>query len=122
MYTAESRSLASLEVLVHAENTQVLTAIQWVTIPVQIDESLIEVAQSLPPDWRALPAPASTRAFGSRWVAEARSVALRVPSMIVGGEFNYLLNPHHPDFVKLERGKPISFSFDPRLSHRSSTA
>lgn len=94
-----------------------LAAIRWATIPVHIDEPLIEIADSLPDDWRQLPAPASTREFGSRWVAESRSVVLRVPSIVVDGEFNYLLNLRHPDFARLAIGEPRPFSFDPRLSN-----
>ncbi|MBI2497892.1 MAG: RES domain-containing protein, partial [Opitutae bacterium] len=42
--------------------------------------------------------------------------ALRVPSVVVPGEFNYLLNPAHPDFKRVKIGKPEPFSFDPRLA------
>jgi len=99
---------------VHTEDTRVLSAIRWVTIPVRIDERFIEIADSLPDNWRQLPAPPSTRELGSRWVAESRSAVLRVPSIVVD-EFNYLLNPRHPDFARLEIGGPQPFSFDPRL-------
>jgi RES domain-containing protein len=91
---------------VRTEDMRVLSAIKWVTIPVRIDEPFIEIADSLPDNWRQLPAPPSTREFGSRWVAECRSAVLRVPSIVVGGEFNYLLNPRHPDFARLETGDP----------------
>lgn len=101
--------------LVHTEDTQVLAAIKWSMIPVRIDEPLVEIADALPDDWRQLPAPPSTREFGSRWVAQSRSVVLRVPSAIVCGEFNYLLNPRHPEFIRLEIGDPQPFSFDTRL-------
>ncbi len=101
----------------HTEDTQVLAAIEWVTIPVDIDDALIESPDLLPDDWRDLPAPESTREPGSRWVTESRSVALRVPSLVVDGEFNYLLNPRHPDFARLKIGAARSFSFDPRLSN-----
>lgn len=94
-----------------------LAAIEWATIPVRIDERLIEIPHALPDDWCNLPAPPSTRQLGSRWVAEIRSVVLRVPSAVVVGEFNYLLNPRHPNFGGLEIGKALTFSFDPRLSH-----
>jgi RES domain-containing protein len=116
VYSAESRSLASLEVLLHTEDTQVLAAINWAMIPVSIDESLIEILQALPVDWRQLPAPISTRELGTRWVAESRSAVLQVPSIVMNGEFNYVLNPRHPDFSRLEIGAPIEFSFDPRSS------
>lgn len=101
----------------HTEDTRVLAAINWATIPVHIDEAFIEITDSLPEDWRLLPAPRSTRELGSRWVAESRSVVLRVPSIVVDGEFNYLLNPRHPDFARLKIGEPQHFSFDPRLSN-----
>ena len=94
-----------------------LAAINWAAIPVYIDESFIEIADPLPDDWRKLPATVSTRELGSRWIAELRSVALRVPSIVVDGEFNYLLNPSHPEFARLEIGEPRPFSFDPRLSN-----
>ena len=101
----------------HSEDTRVLAAIKWATIPVYIDEAFIEITDPLPGDWRLLPTPPSTRELGSRWVAESRSVALRVPSIVVDGEFNYLLNPRHPDFARLKIGEPQPFSFDPRLSN-----
>lgn len=101
----------------HAEDTRVLAGIRWATIPVYIDEALIESTDPLPEDWRLLPAPRSTRELGSRWVAESRSVALRVPSIVVDGEFNYMVHPRHPDFARLKIGEPKRFSFDPRLSN-----
>lgn len=100
----------------HTEDTQVLAAIKWATTPVRIEKRFIEIADSLPDDWRQLPAPPSTRELGSHWVAESRSAVLRVPSIVVDGEFNYLLNPRHPDFARLEIGELRLFSFDPRLS------
>ena len=100
----------------HTEDTHVLAALEWVTIPVDIEDTLIEIADPLPDDWRHLPAPKSTRELGSRWVAQSRSVVLRVPSIIVDGEFNYLLNPRHPDFARLRIGEARPVSFDPRLS------
>jgi RES domain-containing protein len=115
VYTAESRSLASLEVLVHTEDTRLLAAVRWVTIPVGVDERLIEIAKHLPEDWHQLPAPSSTRDFGSQWVMQARPPVLRVPSIVVDGEFNYILNPQHADFGQLKIGAPVPFSFDLRL-------
>jgi RES domain-containing protein len=115
VYTAENRSLASLAVLVHAEDTQLLAAVKWSMIPVHIDESLVEILQTPPKGWRDLPAPGSTRELGTRWVIESRSAVLRVPSAVIDGEFNYVLNPRHTDFPRIEIGAPIAYSFDPRL-------
>jgi RES domain-containing protein len=115
VYVAESRALAALEVLVHAEDTRLLGAVHWVMIPVDIGATFVEIPKALPKDWRRLPAPPSTREFGTRWVTQGRSAALRVPSIVIDGEFNFVLNPAHPDFAQLKVGAPAAFSFDPRL-------
>lgn len=114
-YAAESRSLASVEVLVHAEDTSLLDAIRWLAVPVAIEERLVHVPKRFPDDWRAVPAPASTRAFGDEWARSGTSVVIRVPSVVTPGEFNYLINPRHVDFKRLKIGSPESFSFDLRL-------
>jgi len=33
---------------------------------------------------------------------------LQVPSIVVDGEFNYVLNPRHTDFGQLKIGAPVS--------------
>ncbi len=40
---------------------------------------------------------------------------LALPSVIIPGELNYLLNPAHPAFKRIAVGKPERFTFDPRL-------
>ena len=46
---------------------------------------------------------------------QARSAVLELPSVIIPGESNYLLNTSHPDFKSITIGKPGTFSFDSRL-------
>lgn len=40
---------------------------------------------------------------------------MKVPSAVVQGDFNYLINPQHPDFKKVKIIKKEKFSFDQRL-------
>lgn len=115
VYCAESRSLAAMEILVHHLGTEVFKLSQWVVISADLAETLVEKPERVPDSWRdRSPVPAA-QAFGATWAREQRSVALRVPSAVVLGEFNYLLNPLHPDFAKVIVGKPEPFAFDPRL-------
>jgi RES domain-containing protein len=69
----------------------------------------------LPGRWRTYPAPEELAALGTEWVARGTSVALRVPSVLVPTEHNYLLNPAHPDFHRIRIGSASRFGFDPRL-------
>ena len=114
-YAAESRSLAALETLVNAGEREVLTAADWVAIPVEFDRAQVYVPARFPSDWRLVPAPESTRKLGSDWAARKELPVMRVPSAVTLGEFNYVLNPLHPDFGTLRIGKPEPFKFDTRV-------
>lgn len=117
VYASATLSLALVEILVHLPSG-VLPA--YSAVPVEIDESLVETleAAALPSRWQDHPPPPEAQAVGDRWVAEARSVALRVPSVIVPGESNYALNPDHPGFARLRIGAALPFPFDTRLTGR----
>jgi RES domain-containing protein len=116
IYTAQSQSLAALEILVHVDSENLL--FDYVAIPVRIEENLVTRidALKLPRNWRAYPATKATRALGDAWIVEQESVVLQVPSAVIPTENNFLINPAHPDFRKLVPGKPIPFKFDSRLT------
>jgi RES domain-containing protein len=113
-YVSGTLSLALLETLVHV-SSGVLPA--YTAVSVEFDASLVTIleAKDLPADWKANPVPPITQAIGDRWAAESRTAALRVPSVVVPSEFNFALNPKHPDFVRIRIGTPIPFPFDLRL-------
>lgn len=115
VYTAQTQSLAALEMLVHLESTELLHG--YVLIGVEIPASLVQELDrtKLPANWRSEGAASQLRRLGDEWVLAQSSAALCVPSALVPGENNFLLNPSHPDFKGLKIGEPISFSFDDRL-------
>jgi len=115
VYLGESRSLAALEALVHTEDLSLLSAISWIVIPVEFDDALVSEPGILPADWRSVPPVNATRQLGDTWIDGQLSVALRVPSVVTKGEFNYLLNPGHRDFVRVKMGAPEPFHFDKRI-------
>jgi len=119
IYTAGTQSLAALEILVHTADPNDLIDLGYVAVPVGLDEAMIVDAIKLPKNWKNYPAPLSTMRLGDAWVRSKTSVALRVPSAVIPSEFNFLLNPTHPDAKKLRIGKPQTFSFDLRLTDSS---
>jgi RES domain-containing protein len=114
VYTSGTKALAALETLVHL-NPPVL--LKYVAIRIEFDERHILRAafKDLPSDWRVEPPPNSTKQFGDAWVRAGRSAVLALPSVIVPGEPNFLLNPAHSDFKRISIGTPEEFAFDPRL-------
>ncbi len=116
VYTAQNRSLAVLEILVHLESPELLQ--KYALIGVEMDESLIlrfDEAR-LPQDWRSDPPPPGLTKIGDEWAQQAASAVLQLPSSLVPAESNYLLNPGHADFGRLKIGKPVAFSLDPKLA------
>jgi len=69
----------------------------------------------LPVNWRQYPAPDGMGRLGGEWFAESHTAILAVPSVLIPHEWNYVLNPEHPDFRRLIIGRPEPFSFDPRM-------
>ena len=117
VYTAGSQSLATLEMLVQ---DQPLRA-RYVMIPVGLPRNLkIErvTVEELPEDWRDLAARDQTQAIGTAWARRKSSAVLAVPSAVIPAETNYLLNPLHASFAKIEIGAPQDFTTDPRLLNR----
>jgi RES domain-containing protein len=115
IYTAGSLALASLEMIVNLPAPKLLQ--KYVRIPARINPDLVLdlPEEVLPGDWNSRPIAPSTRVIGDQWIKEQHSAILKVPSIVVPEEYNYLLNPAHPDFVNIRIGKPVAYYFDPRL-------
>jgi RES domain-containing protein len=101
VYCSGSRALAALEALVHVEDLGDLGAVEWQATAILLPGDGIERPIRYPASWKTYPHSLTTQRFGSAWVERRRSVALRVPSAVVLGEFNFLVNPTHPDFAKI---------------------
>lgn len=115
VYASETRALALLEVLVRIRSVAALGG--YVLIPARFEESLVSAVEpeALPEDWRENPPPPSTQRIGDDWVASESSPVLKVPSVIVPDEFNYLINLAHPEFARIALGESRGLSLDPRL-------
>jgi len=81
------------------------------------DEKLVVSVDpgSLPANWREYPAPPELQALGDTWIDGGQSLVMKVPSVIIPTESNYLINPAHPKFSSLTIDPPEPFVRDPRL-------
>ena len=117
VYTAGSQSLATLEMLVQDEPLRARYAMISVGLPKNLKIERVAV-EELPADWRDLEARDQTQAIGTAWAKRKSSAVLAVPSAVIPAEYNYLLNPLHPAFSKIEIGEPQDFITDLRLLKR----
>lgn len=104
VYLADSRALAALEMLVHL-TTPGSRAKPYLIFEVRIPAaSILDAAKAGP-----------SVEIGDAWLKSGRSLALRVPSVLVPGECNFALDPGHPGMDGLRIGPPVEFRFDARL-------
>ena len=115
-YASSNSALAVLEVLVHLTGGGGSIP-GYSLIAASLPDSLVEDLgpELLPSEWRVSPIPTSVQSIGDQWAVSKRSTGLRVPSVLVDGGFNILLNPLHADFSQLTIDSVTKFSFDHRL-------
>jgi len=96
LYASESRSLALLEYTVNVNVDDIPRALSLTTI--EIPDNFHELTiPELPGNWRLAPAPANTTHFGTALLKSMIAPVIKIPSAVIPEEFNYLLNPLHPD-------------------------
>lgn len=121
IYTAASRALACLENVVHRSGEGLNQPFRVLSIDVP-DEVAVERLDlmSLPSDWTSFLRYPDCQALGDRWLDVKNTAILRVPSALIPNEFNYLLNPTHPHFTRIQLLGTEEFIFDPRLKRSGS--
>ena len=115
VYTSSSRALATLEVLVHTPALFVPKDYYLLTLRIPEDSLLSIPLDQLPTGWNDMDAPVALRQFADQWIAENRYLVLKVPSAVVTGDYNFLLNPAHPRMNEVKIIDKQPFRFDHRL-------
>jgi RES domain-containing protein len=116
LYAAPNPAAAVLEGLVHVEvrRPEALQGYRLLELELADDAVLAgPTERELPPDWRT--EVAVTRRIGEAWLARGASLALSVPSVLVPATRNLLIDPLHPEAVRLRLVTDHRFEWDPRL-------
>jgi RES domain-containing protein len=116
VYTAQSRALAQCEVAVHIPLGILPKDYFMVVIKVPDDLNIkVLKVNDLPRGWNAIPALPICQYIGDELVTSNEFAALKVPSVVVRGDYNFIINPKHQDFKKIEIIETYPFPFDPRI-------
>lgn len=114
IYAAASRALCALEVLANANELAGDYAITPIEMPDDLGATTLSI-ETLLPNWDAGQYTRETADLGTRWANGLASAVLIVPSAVIPRESNYILNPRHPEFVKIRFLSPEPFYFNDRL-------
>ncbi|WP_445748805.1 RES family NAD+ phosphorylase [Polaribacter sp.] len=116
IYTAESRALAMAEILVHLSLATLPKDFVMMTIHIPDSINIKEInPKTLPKNWNHHPPNSRTQKIGDAFIDSRDFCILKVPSAVVQGDFNYLINPFHKDFKKIKISEITDFPFDERI-------
>lgn len=114
LYTASAQSLALLEVLVHVSLELMPQSLMMLTLEVP-QRFGIMVISDLPTNWNKFPYSKETQLIGDAFVKENSHEVLQVPSAIVPGEFNLLINPFSQRLKDIKLISAVDFPVDDRF-------
>ncbi|HZH36302.1 MAG TPA: RES family NAD+ phosphorylase, partial [Flavisolibacter sp.] len=90
-----------------------------ISVSVPDTAAILKLADTnMPPDWRSNPHSNSTQTIGDRFILESTYLILAVPSAVVPGDFNFLINPAHPQMKEVTIAHVEPFEFDSRFVAR----
>jgi RES domain-containing protein len=116
LYNSDSRALCTAEIAVHTPMG--ITPNDYFLITIEIPD-IIEILTlditSLPDDWKSFPHSEITQLIGVDFITKQKYLMMKVPSAVVSGDFNFLINPLHKDFNKIRIVEIEKFAFDERL-------
>lgn len=115
IYTSESRALAVLEFTVNINIEEIPRALSIATIEIPT-KAIQEITEAqLPGNWKQIPAPSSTKDFGTDLLRKSKSPIFKIPSSVICEEYNYILNPLHPESSHFKIIDIKDFIYDVRI-------
>jgi len=116
VYASQHLAMAAMERLVHLKHGTG-NKVRYNFFRLHFRDVALEIIPhaKLPATWNAKPPSADTQHLGREWFESGRTAILQVPSAIIPSEWNFVLNPTHPDFQRIKIDAPERFAFDPRL-------
>lgn len=116
VYTSESRALCTAEIAVHTPLGVLPKDYQLIAIEIPDGIKIREILPNeLSADWNSIPHSGKTQDLGDFFIRDNEFAVMKVPSAVVQGDSNYLINPKHRDAEKIQILKIEPFIFDQRM-------
>ena len=115
LYSSASRALAVLEYSVNLNILELSKSLVFTLIEIPEDQIFEVNIDELPENWNSYPVNTETRLFGDNLLKFCKKSIIKIPSVIIPSEFNYLLNPNHINKSEFKIIESESFIFDNRI-------
>mgnify|MGYP001627328580 CR=1 FL=1 len=117
LYSASTRALALLETLAHT-SLALLKEGDFALVTLEVPDTVAHeaiTANSLPRGWNAWNLMRHTRKLGDAFLQQGSHLLLRVPSVLLPEEHNWVLNPLHPAMKQVHVAHIRPLQLDNRL-------
>jgi RES domain-containing protein len=115
IYASETRALCILEYAANVSLEQLPLSLS-ITVYLIPDNSWKQFNENdLPKNWNEVPVTSEVKDWGTAHLQEKKFLAIKLPSVIIPTEYNFIINPLHPDFKKVKIKNIHSFTFDHRI-------
>ena len=115
IYTAESRALAMAEVAVHLSISKLPKDYMMLEIEIPKNVSICDLKKQPKKGWNDNPPTSISQELGDTFIRDGECCVIKVPSAVVQGDFNYLINPYHSDLKKIKIISVVAFPLDTRM-------
>ena len=115
IYTSESKSLCILELLANRNGKMKNQDYNILTILIPNKKTHFQIIRDLDRDWKSMKNYNILQNIGSDWYKNKNSLVLKIPTVILDTEFNFVINTKHPEFDKVKILSNEPFVWDTRI-------
>lgn len=116
LYTSDSRALCTAEIAVHMPIGLIPKDYYLLTLDIPDKIPFKQIYwESLSKNWKKFPYSNITQEIGEDFISKNEFLLLKVPSAVVQGDYNFLINPAHSEFKNIKLIGKERFNFDERL-------
>ncbi len=116
IYASEARSLCVLEFAANIRFDQIADDLSFTAYQIPDNSWASFQINDLPVGWMEMISPTNVKEWGTKHLQQ--HLVLKLPSVIIPSEFNFILNPLHADFKKIRIKEVHPFSFDRRIKNK----
>lgn len=118
IYSGNHSALSALELIAHRSSIRAYQNYKIMFIALSVTDADIKTIEidDLPTNWKSIKAYPQLQQMGSKWYQSQENLILKVPSILVPIENNYIINTTHPLFSeRVSLLKTEDFFWDNRL-------
>lgn len=109
IYTAESRILAVLELVIRQPIDKICA--DYSILPIEVPDKFVE--PKIPQKWKQ--DESITRKIGDNLLKSSEHLLIKIPSVLLANSFNYIINPRSAEISQVRLLQPEQILLDIRL-------